>query len=213
MLNYKNVKFFLKKFRFYKISKLLILDEIDSTNSYILRSNSFNLRGNGVVFSRRQSNGRGRYLNKWHSVGESSLLMSLCINNFVYVNCTNIYYLSLFVGLAVFKVLHFLKLEYLVLKWPNDIYLKKFKIAGILIDKCDDRNFILGIGVNIKDFKFFHKDFKGVEFYISDKFKCEFLGSLIGVMCISSIINILEFFFIKKKKNQFFLKSIFSLYF
>ncbi|MDP2763144.1 MAG: biotin--[acetyl-CoA-carboxylase] ligase [Enterobacteriaceae bacterium] len=213
MLNYKDIEFFLKKFRFYKISRLLILDEIDSTNSYILRSNNFNLRGNVVVFSRKQDNGRGRYLNKWCSVGGSSLLMSLCVNNFVYVNCTNIYYLGLFVGLAVFKVLHFLKLGCLVFKWPNDIYLKKFKITGILIDKYDDRNFVLGIGVNIKDFNFFHENFKGVESYISDEFKCKSLVSLIGVMCIFNIINILEFFFIKNKKIQFFLKSIFSLYF
>ncbi|HED16033.1 MAG TPA: biotin--[acetyl-CoA-carboxylase] ligase, partial [Gammaproteobacteria bacterium] len=62
--------------------------------------------------------------------------------------------LSLLIGVAVCRVLKEVGIEGVSLKWPNDIYVNRAKLAGVLIEYAGEANgpvsTIIGMGMNIK---------------------------------------------------------------
>ena len=64
--------------------------------------------------------------------------------------------LTLFIGVCIAKSINRLKPNILNLKWPNDLYVEKNKVGGILVEsihhnnkKCD---VIIGVGINLSSF-------------------------------------------------------------
>ena len=119
--------------------EFLYLEEIDSTNKYAKeRINDIN--DMTVVYTFKQTAGRGRLQRKWSYMGEDNIYASIVLKpsrdyKEVYSNLTQL----LCVVLAeVFE-------EYGVepqIKWPNDIRVNGKKISGILAE---------GVGVNDKE--------------------------------------------------------------
>jgi len=100
-----------------------------------------------VFCAKKQTSGRGRLGRKWDD-GEGNLMFSAI------VKCSNndAGRLALVSGISVLKTIK----EYdasanLSLKWPNDVLLNDKKVCGILIERKDDANMVVGIGVNIKN--------------------------------------------------------------
>lgn len=98
-----------------------------------------------------QTNGKGRFERKWYSEKGLDLTFStLFLPN---ENITeNLSVVSLYAGLAVYKVLKKQLDENLNLKWPNDIYYKDKKLGGILCENICSNNkqiVIIGIGINV----------------------------------------------------------------
>ncbi|MBK7001262.1 MAG: biotin--[acetyl-CoA-carboxylase] ligase [Rhodoferax sp.] len=124
-----------------------ILEQVDSSNSELMRRARSGLREPVLLVARRQSAGRGRLGRTWHSETDSethNLTFSLGLP----LAPRDWSGLSLAVGLAVAESLH----PALRLKWPNDIYLDGRKLAGILIETAsmgELRYAIIGIGMNI----------------------------------------------------------------
>lgn len=124
-----------------------ILEQVDSSNSELMRRTRAGWREPVLLVARRQSAGRGRLGRTWHSEtgGDAdNLTFSLGLP----LAPRDWSGLSLAVGLAVAESLH----PALQLKWPNDIYLDGRKLAGILIETAsmgDLRYAIIGIGLNI----------------------------------------------------------------
>ena len=65
-------------------------------------------------------------------------------------------FLTLFIGVCIAKSINRLKPNILNLKWPNDLYVEKNKVGGILVEsihhnnkKCD---VIIGVGINLSSF-------------------------------------------------------------
>ena len=128
----------------------VILEEIDSTNSYA-KLNIDNLEDKTVISSKRQTQGRGRLNRKWIDLGEGNLFMTILLKPSekflnVYANLTQ--YLSV----CLVKVLS----EYGIdaqIKWPNDVLVNGKKIAGILSESVSQagkiKGIVLGIGVNL----------------------------------------------------------------
>ena len=132
--------------------KIIHLEETDSTNNYL--KNNFE---NGLlVFANAQTSGRGQRENKWISETGKNILMSfgLVPEN---LNVDMQFFLSKAVSLAVFDFLS-KYIESIKIKWPNDIYVKDKKIAGILIENSLKgsriSNIVAGIGININQDKF-----------------------------------------------------------
>ena len=81
-----------------------------------------------------QTAGRGQTGNSWESEEGKNLLFSALLryNN---IRATEQWRLSMLVAVALWEVLaNYLPQEQLSIKWPNDIYYKEDKIAGILIE-------------------------------------------------------------------------------
>lgn len=130
-----------------RLTRLALLAEIDSTNSYIAALGD---QGHGVVcLAERQTGGRGRRGKTWVSPYGKNIYMSLGWS--FEGGAAALEGLSLAVGIAVRRA--FDGNDDLKLKWPNDILFDNRKLAGILLEMTGDPSglchLVIGIGVNV----------------------------------------------------------------
>jgi BirA family transcriptional regulator, biotin operon repressor / biotin---[acetyl-CoA-carboxylase] ligase len=109
-----------------------------------------------VITASCQENGRGQQGNTWESEAGKNLLMSVIIYPSM-VNPEEQFLISQMASLAVFDFIRHETSEVRI-KWPNDIYVKDDKIAGILIESSlmgnSIRSSIIGIGLNLNQKRF-----------------------------------------------------------
>jgi BirA family biotin operon repressor/biotin-[acetyl-CoA-carboxylase] ligase len=94
-----------------------------------------------LVYTRKQSKGRGRMGRSWLS-DEGGLYFTLTLNPL-----QKSYFLPLISASLVLEEL-FTHVRGLDLKWPNDVYHQKGKLAGVLAEISQNRLY-LGVGVNV----------------------------------------------------------------
>jgi BirA family biotin operon repressor/biotin-[acetyl-CoA-carboxylase] ligase len=133
------------------------LETIDSTNRY-LRDEASRLwerhGGNGfvVVTAEHQTAGRGQRGNTWNSNAGENLLFSILARPGESLKVTEQFLLSQAVALSLHEAMLHFGIE-TRLKWPNDIYVGKRKLAGILLELDYAGAFveqaIIGIGINV----------------------------------------------------------------
>ena len=133
------------------------LETIDSTNRY-LRDEASRLwerhGGNGfvVVTAGHQTAGRGQRGNTWNSNAGENLLFSILARPGESLKVTEQFLLSQAVALSLHEAMLHFGID-TKLKWPNDIYIGKRKLAGILLELDYTGNLveqaIIGIGVNV----------------------------------------------------------------
>ncbi len=138
-------------------SKITHLDSIDSTNNY-----TANLLKNGLVshgqliVTQEQTSGRGQRGAEWHSSPGLNLTMSLFLK-LDNLSVNHQFYLSKWTALVIFDYLKVIGID-ATIKWPNDIYVKDTKIAGVLIEsqlvKEQVKSVIIGIGLNVNQIDF-----------------------------------------------------------
>lgn len=122
---------------------------IDSTQSRARERVTSGLRGAAAVIADAQSGGRGQRGRSWQSPPGAAIYMTV-----VWPSARSVAGLagmSLVVGLAVRAALADWKLD-ARLKWPNDVWIDRRKLAGILIEVVADRrhcNALIGIGLNL----------------------------------------------------------------
>jgi BirA family transcriptional regulator, biotin operon repressor / biotin---[acetyl-CoA-carboxylase] ligase len=124
-----------------------VLPEIDSTNTELMRRARAGHTEPTLLVAEQQSAGRGRLGRNWASAPGSSLTFSLG----VLLQPQAWDGLSLAVGLSVASSLH----ASIQLKWPNDLWVRDCKLAGILIETAaiaghaGPRYAVIGVGINI----------------------------------------------------------------
>lgn len=133
-------------------SRKVFFERLSSTNSYaaaMLRKGKV-LEGT-VIYTGYQIAGRGQAGNKWESEEKKNLLLSVILHPVV-IRADRQFLISKFVSLGIADFLRNYLTE-VTIKWPNDIYVRNEKIAGILIENSIIRNeidhSIVGIGINI----------------------------------------------------------------
>lgn len=134
------------------------LENISSTSTYLKQLNDIsNLGDTSYVVASYQSTGRGQRGNAWESEPGQNLLFSVLLKPHN-VRATSQFVISQFISLAIKDVLDNFT-DSVTIKWPNDIYWRDKKIAGILIENqiIGDKlnNSIIGIGLNINQTKFY----------------------------------------------------------
>jgi BirA family transcriptional regulator, biotin operon repressor / biotin---[acetyl-CoA-carboxylase] ligase len=102
-----------------------------------------------LVVADRQTAGRGRGSNRWWT-GQESLAFSLLVDPQQFGFPRKVVpRLSLAVGVALVDALAPRLADHpLGLHWPNDIYVGRGKLAGILVEVLPDGLHIIGVGVN-----------------------------------------------------------------
>jgi BirA family biotin operon repressor/biotin-[acetyl-CoA-carboxylase] ligase len=108
-----------------------------------------------VFIAERQTEGRGRGGNIWHSE-PGAIYLSVLLRPRIHAN--DILILSLATGLAVSSAVEEVCGIMPDLRWPNDILLGEKKLGGILcelnIDAGKVRHAVVGIGLNVNQAKF-----------------------------------------------------------
>ena len=127
------------------------LEECPSTNRWAI-DHAAELQHGDVVFTRRQTAGRGQHGRTWHSPA-GVLTTSLVLDHLLPHQLSG---LSLVAGLAVIQAVEARVPELtnlLQLKWANDVFAAGRKLAGILCEATSGKQFsatrvVVGIGLN-----------------------------------------------------------------
>ena len=138
-------------------SKIIHLESIDSTNNYVANLIKEKTIVNGaVILTDEQTAGRGQRGTLWSSLSGVNLLMSVYFEP-ANLSVENQFYLSKLVALTIVDYLKSKGLN-AEIKWPNDIYVKGKKIAGVLIENqlsgSNVKSVIIGIGFNVNQTDF-----------------------------------------------------------
>lgn len=135
--------------------KFIELEEVDSTNNFLLHYKPFRPVAMTLVTADHQTAGRGQVGNHWESDPAKNLLFSILVFP-ASVPASQVFVLSEAIALSIAQTIS----EQLpataaptTIKWPNDIYVGEQKIAGILIENrlsgTQVSQSIIGCGVNI----------------------------------------------------------------
>ncbi len=133
------------------------LDIVDSTNEYAKKLiKDIDATPPFVVRADRQTAGRGQGNNHWESSTKDNLLCSIVIKP-KYILAEEQFLISQVVAVALSDMLSELGLKASI-KWPNDIYIKHNKVAGVLIENIilgvKIEYCIIGVGLNVNQKRF-----------------------------------------------------------
>ena len=128
-----------------------LLEETDSTNSYLRQKAEGGAPEGSVVFALHQTAGKGRMGRSFFSPAGSGLYFSILLRPQAMADGMKI---TAAAGVAVAQAVKEILDIDLSIKWVNDLYLGNKKVCGILAESAMDGkgNFdycILGIGLNV----------------------------------------------------------------
>ncbi|MDR0997191.1 MAG: biotin--[acetyl-CoA-carboxylase] ligase [Zoogloeaceae bacterium] len=129
---------------------LEVVESCASTNTLLQERAANGAPSGTVLIAERQTAGRGRLGRSWFAAPEQSLAFSFLHRR--HGDLAGLAGLSLAVGVAVARALEALGVTGLGLKWPNDVFLRDKKLAGILIETSADKegvSAVIGIGLNL----------------------------------------------------------------
>ncbi len=127
------------------ISEFVYIPVISSTSDYLKNGK----RHTAICIAEMQLNGRGRRGAEWISPFATNIYLSIKLP---IIRHENIGIFALGVGVSIKTALNRLKVNNILLKWPNDIYLENKKLGGIIIDLETDKELwwvVIGIGLNV----------------------------------------------------------------
>ncbi len=133
--------------------RITVLRETKSTNDYalnMLADREKQAADGHVVFTEHQTAGHGRLGRSWHSPRGASLLFTLLLWEDKPVLTPARIVMAAALGVAT-GIENATDVEPVV-RWPNDVYVRGKKLAGILVEVRPDQNgartLAIGIGVN-----------------------------------------------------------------
>lgn len=133
------------------IQRLEVHDELASTNSYLLDIAQQQPASAWVCLAEYQTAGKGRRGRTWVSPFGHNIYVSLLWR--FQDGPAAIAGLSLAIGVAVIRALRQAGITEAGLKWPNDIYWRGRKLAGILIEVSGESSgpchAVIGLGLNL----------------------------------------------------------------
>ena len=131
---------------------IIHIETVDSTNNYLKRLADNEVLENGtIIATKNQTAGKGQRGNSWESEAGKNITCSMLLYP-TFLQVQRFFLLSEVVSLGVKETLDAYT-KGITIKWPNDIYHKERKIAGILIENEFMGNefsmSVAGIGINI----------------------------------------------------------------
>ena len=134
------------------LGDLDLYDLADSTNARALEALDSGQGHRRVILAEKQSAGRGRRGRSWASpfAGGVSLSIGWQFNGGVQL----LEGLSLAVGVALARALQEFEVPDVRLKWPNDVWCRGRKLAGVLLELSGDLTdrcaVVVGVGINMR---------------------------------------------------------------
>jgi len=136
----------------HRIERLEVHDDIDSTNSHLMREAQQGAPSGTLCLAERQRAGRGRRGRTWVSPFGTNIYLSLLWR--YPFGPAMLGGLSLAAGTAVAGVLEAEGVPAIGLKWPNDVLWHRRKLAGLLLEVAGEVQgpslVVLGLGLNTR---------------------------------------------------------------
>lgn len=134
------------------LGELQVFDQVDSTNARVLASLEDGVGHGRVVLAEQQTAGRGRRGRAWESPFASGISISI---GWQFTGGVQLLEgLSLAVGVALARALARFQVPDVRLKWPNDVWCRGRKLAGVLLELSGDLTdrcaVVVGIGLNMR---------------------------------------------------------------
>ena len=137
-------------------TKIIRMEEVDSTNRFLIQLGSYDEEALTVAVADYQTAGKGQGTHVWESEAGKNLLFSLLVCP-RWVPVRQQFLLSEAGALAIKEALDSYAGGF-SLKWPNDVYWNDRKISGTLIETSVDsrgiKRCVFGVGVNINQMQF-----------------------------------------------------------
>lgn len=139
--------------------KVIYLPSCHSTNTIaadLLRNTT--VTEGTLVITTQQTAGKGQRGNRWESATGKNLTFSLILKP-TFLTVSEQYYLNMAIALGLYQgILNLGFSKSTAIKWPNDIFIGKQKVAGVLIENIIKstslKTAIVGIGFNVNQEKF-----------------------------------------------------------
>ncbi len=128
-----------------RLSAVCVLDLCSSTNDYLLSRKPPPKAKFNLCVAARQSAGRGRHAKTWSS-NHNGVYLSVSWQ--ACPSTANDGWLPLMTAVRLAEKLHTLGVSGIGVKWPNDLYYKDAKLAGILLEYSGN-SAVMGIGLNV----------------------------------------------------------------
>jgi BirA family biotin operon repressor/biotin-[acetyl-CoA-carboxylase] ligase len=131
---------------------------VESTNNYAMGLARAGMAQHGtVVFTNEQTKGKGQRSKTWVSDRDQNVAMSAIVQA-GNLSASQLFLLSMMTAVAVHQLLKNHIDEDIKIKWPNDIYWRDRKAAGILIENLwqgkEWKFAVPGIGINVNQTDF-----------------------------------------------------------
>ncbi|WP_028295323.1 biotin--[acetyl-CoA-carboxylase] ligase [Olivibacter sitiensis] len=140
--------------------KIIRFERLSSTNDYaktLVLSKVKPIEEGTVIMADDQYAGKGQHGSTWSAKPGENLTFSIVLCP-IFLNPNHQFRLNIAISLAIRNYLSNFLSERVEIKWPNDIYIKGRKIAGILIENILYGSkwsySIIGIGININQASF-----------------------------------------------------------
>lgn len=145
----------------------LQFQSLDSTNNYAMALVREGVAHHGTaVFAHEQTSGKGQRNKKWFSRPGENITISIIVDPLV-LNKPTQFLLNMAIALGVYEFIASYAGDETKIKWPNDIFWRDRKAAGILIENIikgvEWKFSIVGIGINVNQTSFHEEiNFKAV---------------------------------------------------
>jgi BirA family biotin operon repressor/biotin-[acetyl-CoA-carboxylase] ligase len=130
---------------------LVFHKSLDSTNNLAKELASSGAPEGTIVLAEEQTQGRGRMGREWFSPGYVNLLLSMLLRPTLHPD--QIFILTMITALASIEAIREISGLSPLIKWPNDLYVGRRKLAGILTEfsqgKTAIEHAIIGLGLNV----------------------------------------------------------------
>jgi len=131
--------------------KIIFYKKIESTNLTAKRLAIDGAPEGTVVIAEEQTMGRGRLNREWISPADRNILFSIIFRPEILFS--QLFSLTMLTSLSIVKAIEKTTGLRPMIKWPNDIYIRKLKAGGILTEfngEQDQINFVVvGVGLNV----------------------------------------------------------------
>lgn len=134
------------------------LSTVDSTNNYAMGLVHAGMASHGTaIFAHEQTAGKGQRGKQWTTEPGTNIILSVLVDASP-IRHLEPFALSAAVALAAFRLFTRYAVHETSIKWPNDIYWRDRKAAGILIENAyrgkDWQWAVIGIGLNVNQVLF-----------------------------------------------------------
>ena len=133
------------------LPRVMLFDEVASTLDVALEAGAAGAESGTLIIAEAQTTGRGRGGSRWVSARGAGLWLTMIERS---TDASSIELLSLRTGLSVARALDPFAGERVRVKWPNDLYVGRGKLAGTLIEarwRGGTPDWVaIGIGINVR---------------------------------------------------------------